>query len=199
MLVAAVVIAALQPVSATAQADTLGIQPVAPSIGASDGSVQARKIQLMAIAALGAATFNQTLGSPKGWSRTWGGYGRRLGDQVGFAAVEEGVRLALVAGVRWVPDTLPCGGRSSIRVSAFVPRLGCAIRETVVLRNREGRARPNFPLGVGALAAASASTLWRPDASTPSKALSLVAIRVGVVLGATMVSHLITDWRTDSR
>jgi hypothetical protein len=68
-----------------------------------------------------------------------------------------------------------------------------------VLRNTEGRARPNFPLGVGALAASAASTAWRPDASTPSKAASSVAIRVAVVFGATVVSHLITDWRNDRR
>jgi len=198
LLRAAILSASLQPIAVSAQSDTVS-QSVAPPAVTSGFGGPTRKLQLMAITAVGAATFNQTLGSPTGWSRTWGGYGRRLGDQIGFAAIEEGVRLSLGATVGWAPDTLPCLGRSTLRVRALVPRLGCAIRETAVLRNAQGRARPNFPLGVGALAAASASTIWRPDASTPAKALSLVATRVVVVLGATMMSHLVADWQNDRR
>lgn len=159
------------------------------------------RLPVMAIAAVGAATMTQALGSPTAWPRTWTGFGRRVGDQAGFAVIEEGTRLALGATVTWVPDTLPCGGRGTssraVRLGALLPRLGCAVRETVLLRTPEGRARPNFPFGVGVIAASAASTLWRPEADTPAHALSLAATRTAIVLGATVISHLISDWRQD--
>lgn len=188
--------------SVAAQSDTLTAVSPAVAVPAAKHSYLSN-VPIMALGAVSAATFNQGLGSPKGWSQTWGGYGRRLGDQVGFAIVEEGVRLSLDATVAWVPDTLPCRGRiaagRAVRLGALVPRLGCAVRETVLLRNQLGEARPNFPLGVGVFAASAASTIWRPDASTSSKALTLAATRVAVVFGATVLSHLVTDWRNDRR
>jgi len=188
-----------------AQADTL---PAAtpPSLSPRRDRMEAsfvRRLPVMAIAAVSSATMTQALGAPAGWSRTWGGFGRRLGDQAGFTVIEEGTRLALVATVNWVPDTLPCrgriAGRGAVRLRAVLPRLGCAVRETVLLRTPEGRPRPNFPLAVGAISAAAASTLWRPDADTPSHAVSLAATRTAIVIGATVISHLIGDWRQDRK
>ncbi len=161
------------------------------------------RLPVMAIAAVSAATMTQALGAPTGWPRTWGGFGRRVGDQAGFTVIEEGTRLALGATVNWVPDALPCGGRvtasGALQLRAVLPRLGCAVRETVLLRTPEGRPRPNFPLGVGVVGAAAASTLWRPDADTPAHALSLAATRTAIVFGATVISHLISDWQRDRK
>ena len=157
----------------------------------------------MAIAAVSAATMTQALGAPTAWRRTWGGFGRRVGDQAGFTVIEEGTRLALVATVNWVPDTVPCRGRvtesGALRLRAVLPRLGCAVRETVLLRTPSGRPRPNFPLAVGVVGAAAASTLWRPDADTPAHAVSLAATRTAIVFGATVISHLSSDWRQDRK
>lgn len=188
-----------------AQTDTSIAATPVPVVAAPQGVARMeasfiRRFPLMGIAAISAATTTQALGSPKAWPRTWSGYGKRLGDQAAFATIEEGTRLSLLATVNWVPDTLPCGGRASaMRLRSFVPRLGCAVRETVLLRTPEGRARPNFPFVVGAVTAAAASTLWRPEADTPAHAASLAATRVAVVLGATVVSHLISDWRQDRK
>jgi hypothetical protein len=161
------------------------------------------RLPVMAIAAVSAATTTQVLGAPSKWPRTWGGFGRRVGDQVGFTVIEEGTRLALGATVNWGPDTMPCAGRVSaggaVRLRAVLPRLGCAVRETVLLRTPTGRPRPNFPLAVGAVGAAAASTLWRPDADTPAHAVSLAATRTAIVIGATVIAHLISDWRQDRR
>ncbi len=201
-VVAAGVAVFLAATTAAAQSDTVRAAQHWPK---SDGARTSHlpNVPLLALAAISAASFNQAIGAPKGWTRTWGGYGRRVGDQVGFAVVEETVRLGLGATVSWVPDTMPCQGRTgagpALRLSSVAPRLGCAVRESVVLRNQHGVARPNFPLGVGTLAASAASALWRPDAGTPSKALTLIATRVAVVFGATVASRFITDWRDDRR
>lgn len=187
---------------ATAQADSSAVV-APPMIAAASPRIERmeasfmRRLPAMGIAAVSAATMTQALGVPTGWPRTWGGFGRRFGDQAGFAVIEEGVRLSLGATVNWVPDARPCGGRATVQLRAVLPRLGCAVRETVLLRTPEGRPRPNFPLGVGAVSAAAASTIWRPDADTRAHAISLAATRVAIVLGATVVSHLISDWRRD--
>lgn len=158
------------------------------------------RIPGMAIAAVSVAGMTQAFGVPKGWPQTWGGYARRVGDQAGFIAIEETVRLSLGATVNWVPDTGPCSGRANpAKWRAFVPRLGCAVRETVLLRTPEGRARPNFPLVLGAVSASAASTQWRPDTRTPATALSVAATRTAFVLGGMVISHLIGDWRDDRR
>lgn len=207
-LCAAALVAATPVASVSAQTDTVAAmtpQP-APSMSPRMANMEAsfvRRLPVMAIAAVSAATMTQALGSPTSWPRTWGGFGRRVGDQAGFAVIEEGTRLALGATVSWVPDTLPCGGRGTsrraVRLRAVLPRLGCAVRETVLLRTPEGRPRPNFPLGVGVIGAAAASTLWRPEADTPAHALSLAATRTAIVFGATVISHLISDWKQDRK
>jgi hypothetical protein len=158
------------------------------------------RIPGMAVAAVTVAGMTQALGVPVGWPRTWGGYARRVGDQAGFIAIEETVRLSLGATVNWVPDTQPCAGRASpAKWRALVPRFGCAVRETILLRTPKGAARPNFPLVLGAVSASAASTRWRPDTRTPSTALSVAATRTAFVLGGTIISHLISDWRRDRR
>jgi len=193
----------------SAQTDTLAAetpQTTAASVSPRMKRMEAsfvRRLPVMAIAAVSAATMTQALGAPTAWRRTWGGFGRRVGDQAGFTVIEEGTRLALVATVNWVPDTVPCRGRvtesGALRLRAVLPRLGCAVRETVLLRTPSGRPRPNFPLAVGVVGAAAASTLWRPDADTPAHAVSLAATRTAIVFGATVISHLSSDWRQDRK
>jgi hypothetical protein len=179
------------------------VAPVAPATAAATENASRQKsaasrIPGMALAAVGVAGMQLALGEPKGWSRTWGGYARRVGDQAGFIAIEETVRLSLGATVDWTPDTQPCGGRASkAKWRALLPRVGCAMRETALLRTSDAHARPNFPLVLGAVTASAVSTTWRPDASTPSKAVSLALTRTAIVLGSTVVSHLISDWRSD--
>ena len=53
------------------------------------------------------AGWSQTLGTPKAWKRTWGGYGARVGDQVGYLAVKSGVRYVVGRAVPWVEDRSP--------------------------------------------------------------------------------------------
>lgn len=200
---AALAVSMLQPAIAAAQTDSLPSTQAAPAVAAQVSAMPVStraRIPGMAIAAVTVAGATQAFGVPEGWPRTWGGYARRVGDQAGFIAIEETVRLSLGATVNWVPDTRPCGGRANpAKWRAFVPRLGCAVRETLLLRTPEGGPRPNFPLVLGAVSASAASTRWRPDTRTPSTALSVAATRTAFVLGGMIVSQLIGDWRRDQR
>ena len=92
---------------------------------------------LIAAGALAAATGNQIIGSPKGWDRSWDGYAKRLGDQVAFAVIEEGVRTAVDAIVDWHPDTVPCRRNAAGQVGVL-RRTGCAIRQTALMRTTAG-------------------------------------------------------------
>ncbi len=152
----------------------------------------------MIIGSMTAAGITQALGAPMGWSRTWGGYARRVGDQAGFIAIEETVRLSLGTTVDWVPNVQPCAGRaSSAKWHHLLPRLGCAAREAVLLRTPEGRPRPNFPLVIGLASASAASATWRPDTRGASDGILFAVSRTAFALGGTVISHLISDWRAD--
>lgn len=197
------ILVALWPLKTAAQADSVPPTPSPAPVAVaakseSKGALMA--VPGMAIAALSTAGVLQAFGTPVGWPRTWSGYARRAGDQVGFLTIEETVRRSLGTTVNWVPDTAPCGGRASPhKWRNFGPRLGCAVRETMLLRTPEGRPRPNFPFVAGAVSASAISTTWRPDARTPSTKLSVAGTRTAFVLGGMVVSRLITDWRSDRR
>lgn len=188
---------------AWAQSDSVALigTPVAPlHAGTGQHASLLSRTPGLAVAAVSAATSTHVIGTPKAWDRRWGGYGRRVADQAGFITVEETTRLSLERLTGWGPDERPCHGRASpARWRSLVPRLGCAVRESFVLRTPAGRPRPNLPLLAGAGTAAAASTLWRPDAQTTSQAVSLAITRTAVTLGATVVAHLIADWRKDGR
>lgn len=191
------------PHAALAQVDSAGLPAhgvTSPVHTVTGPATLVARTPFLALAAVSAATSLHIIGAPKAWDRRWDGFGRRVADQAGFIVIEETTRLSLERLVRWGPDDLPCAGRTSPdRWRSLAPRLGCAVRETFVLRTPAGRPRPNVPLLAGAGTAAAASTLWRPDAATASQAVSLAITRTAVTLGATVVAHLVADWRKDGR
>jgi hypothetical protein len=149
------------------------------------------------VGSVAAATWNQVIGMPEAWPRTWHGYGYRLGDQAGFAVAEETLRAGLGALVPWRAAPDPCV--RARRGHGFGDRLtsasGCALRSTFVARNPAGRARPNVPL-LGAVVGASAISLaWRPERASASKGQLFVVSRVGVVLAGTVANRAWTAWR----
>lgn len=151
---------------------------------------------LIAAGALAAATGNQIISSPKGWDRSWDGYAKRLGDQVAFAVIEEGVRTAVDAAVDWHPDTVPCRRNAAGQVGVL-RRTGCAIRQTALMRTPQEAARPNLPFLTGVVVASAASVAWRPERKDPVKARALVATRIAVVFSASAATTLVTTWWRD--
>lgn len=142
--------------------------------------------------ALGAATFNQATAMPAKWKRTWGGYGARVGDQVGFAVVEESLRAGLGAVMPWTEPAMECRGARASGGRGVWSRIGrattCGIVNTLVVRNADGARRPNVPL-LGAIAGASAVSLaWRPEREDAAKGRSFVLTRISAVTGGAMGS-----------
>lgn len=142
----------------------------------------------LGIGMAGAALGGQIIGSPTKWTRTWSGYGKRLGDQVGFTAVEEGVHFALGRALPWTDDESRCG--AGVRRA-----VGCGLARTFTLRDMNGRARPNLPFIVGVLAGTSASLIWRPEAARAPKARGFFATRVGIVMGGTVARRAYSEWK----
>lgn len=156
---------------------------------------------MIGLGVLAASVGNQVIASPAGWPRTVGGYGSRLGDQVGFAAVEESVRAGLQASLKWKADDVPCAWqRSATPASAGLrARIACAARQTATLRTSDGAPRPNLPFLAGVVTGAAASATWRPERSDPVKARAMVATRIGIVLGSSVAKRVGTTWWDDRR
>jgi len=158
---------------------------------------EARRVAMLAVGSVSAATWTQVIGMPDKWPRTWQGYGNRLGDQVGFTATEEVLRLGLEAALPWRSTPRACpGARAGHGTWA---RLGaaarCGVAGTFVARNRAGERRPNLPF-IGAVVAASAASLsWRPERSDAHKGQVFLLTRVGISLGATSINRAVGAWR----
>lgn len=158
---------------------------------------EAHRLVLLGTGAVSAATWTQVIGMPDGWARTWRGYGNRLGDQVGFTATEEVLRVGLQRATGWRSDVRPCPGARPGR--AAWPRLGaalsCGTAGAFVAHNGAGERRANVPL-LGAIAAATAVSLaWRPERKDAHKGQIFLLTRVGISLGASVITRSVGAWR----
>jgi hypothetical protein len=137
------------------------------------------------------------LGSPQGWDRTWDGYGNRLGDQVGFLVIEEGVRRVLT---RALPPTAPrasCWQTERRAVTNLTVGSGCALWSTVAVRPASGNGwRFNAPVTVSLLAATGTSLAWRPERADAATARSFLLTRTAIVFGGMAAARLFDDWRS---
>lgn len=144
------------------------------------------------------AGWSQTLGTPIAWKRTWGGYGSRVGDQLGFLAVRTSVRHLVDRAVPWVDDRSPCITQPASLVRETVSRAGCAIARTATLRTTRGDRRPNLPFLAGAAVGTVASLSWRPERQSAVSSRAFVLQRFATSFGATALVRMVTDWRADS-
>lgn len=145
------------------------------------------------------AGWSQTLGTPKAWKRTWGGYGSRVGDQYGYLAVKTTVRHLVGRAVPWVDDQAACITQPVSLARETLTRAGCAIVRTGTLRTRSGDMRPNLPLLAGAAVGSAVSLSWRPERSSAVSSRSFILQRVAITYGATAFVRLVTDWRADAK
>jgi hypothetical protein len=178
-------------------------QPPSPpdSAGRPVGTARAAPVVgMLAGAVVGAASGAQLAGSPEAWGRTWGGYGRRLADQVGFLTVEETVRRSTIALTGWRTAEEPCGTARGALAARPRPDLGlltalrCGVDRTFTARNRAGASRPNLPVVGGIVAGTAASLAWRPEGRAGgSDAIAFVATRLAISFGATIVARTVTE------
>lgn len=145
------------------------------------------------------AGWSQTLGTPKAWKRTWGGYGARVGDQYGYLAVKTTVRHLVDRAVPWEDDHSACISRRVSFARETVTRAACAIVRTTTLQTARGDLRPNLPLLAGAAVGSAVSLSWRPERSSAVSSRSFVLQRFAITYGATAFVRLVTDWRADAK
>lgn len=173
------------------------VMPAQTPADSAQQASDARRLAMLAVGSVSAATWAQAIGMPGEWPRTWHGYGNRLGDQLGFAATEEVLRLGLAAAVPWRSAPRACPGAR--RGRGTWARLGaaarCGVAGTFVAHNRAGERRPNLPL-LGAIVAASAVSLsWRPERTDAHKGQLFLLTRVGISMGASSVNRAVGAWR----
>ncbi|MFO0094587.1 MAG: hypothetical protein ACK54K_09805 [Gemmatimonadaceae bacterium] len=162
-----------------------------------DSAGLAGRYAIIAAGSVAAATWNQAVGLPDAWPRTWRGYGARLGDQAGFAVAEEALRAGIGVLVPWHGGRSPCpqarrGHPLGRRVAAATR---CAVHDRLVAQNAAGEARPNVPF-LGAVAGASAISLaWRPERADARQGQLFVASRIGIVLAGAVAKGMWEAWR----
>ena len=181
-----------QEVAATARRDSSLVTAAADTAGPATG-----RYVLIGVGALTAAAWNQTIGTPKAWRRTWPGFGARLGDQVGFAVVEESLHAGIGALVPWHAVRSPClaARRGHPFGRRVVATTRCAVHDRFVARNAAGEARPNVPF-LGAVVGASAISLaWRPERADARQGQVFVASRIGIVLAGAVGKAMWEAWR----
>jgi hypothetical protein len=138
----------------------------------------------------------QVLGSPEGWDRTWDGFGNRLGDQVGFLLIEEGVRRTLTLVLPPMAPRASCWSDDRSAAANLTAGYGCALWSTVAARPAEGDGwRFNAPVTVSLLAATGTSLAWRPERASAAKARSFLITRTAIVFGGMAAGRLFDDWR----
>lgn len=142
--------------------------------------------------------WSQTLGTPNAWKRTWGGYGSRVGDQVGSLVVRESVRRLVDHAVPWVDDRSPCVSQPVSLGKEVVVRAGCAIARTSTLRTAGGDRRPNLPFFTGVTVGTVTSLSWRPERHSAASSRAFVAQRLAIGYGSTVLVRLVRDWRADA-
>ena len=180
-------------------ANRLEAQADSAATVAESTSSKARRSPMLFVTPFLSAGWSQTLGTPNAWKRTWGGYGSRVGDQLGFLAVRTSVRHLVDRAVPWVDDRSPCITRHVSLARESIGRAGCAIARTSTLRTTGGDLRPNLPFLAGALVGTVASLSWRLERQSAVSSRSYVLQRFATTYGATSLVRMVGDWRADNK
>ena len=180
-------------------ANRLEAQADSAAAVADSTSNEAKRSPMMFVTPFLSAGWSQTLGTPNAWKRTWGGYGARVGDQLGFLAVRTSVRHLVDRAVPWVDDRSPCITRPVSLARETISRAGCAIARTSTLRSTAGDLRPNLPFLAGALVGTVTSLSWRPERQSAVTSRAFVLQRFATTYGATSLVRMVGEWRADNK
>jgi hypothetical protein len=119
----------------------------------------------------------QWMDTPREWGQDAASYGKRVASAAGATAIRNLFAFSLDSTLREDPRYRRAGH------GGLFPRLGHAVRETVVTRTDSGRARPATWRFGSALGAAYLSNRWYPDRlNTWSSGLEQGAATVGLDL-----------------
>jgi hypothetical protein len=113
------------------------------------------------IAAAGAATGGQIGNDPKEWTRSWEGYGKRVGTTFAMFTIETGVHEAGDAMLGLDPRYFRCRCRGGLQ------RTWNAVEMSFLAYNGKGQKRIDFPQLAGAYGSGMIVTTWYPRRYDP--------------------------------
>ncbi len=143
-----------------------------------------------AIGSLIGAGFDQLDNYPKEWGQGAKGYGHRFLSLYGRRATENALSLGLSVAMKTEPryDRCDCKG--------FQPRLGHALRRTVLARRDKGGETVNVPLLAGFVGGAAIANQWNPDRIRNA---GTIARSVGIDIGGETAEFVLTEFWPEIR
>jgi hypothetical protein len=136
------------------------------------------------------AALDHVDGGPAAWGSGASGYGKRMAARAGLVLSQAGVQHATAAALDLDPrgDQSRCGCRHPLR------RVGHALAQTFVTRDRRGRVVPNVPLVAGAAGGAAIARAWYPRADGPGRDTArLAALTIAGQAGANLFREFAPD------
>jgi hypothetical protein len=108
------------------------------------------------VESLATATYLQTIPDPSAWSRTSGGYARRLGSSYGSNLIQNTVHESMAAAEGTDPRYFACA------CTGFFHRSGHALKMTFITYNRSGHETLDIPQISGAYSSSMIEATWWP-------------------------------------
>lgn len=134
------------------------------------------------IAAAGAASGGQIGNDPKEWTRSWEGYGKRVGTVFALFAIDTGVHEAGDAALGLDPRYFRCRCRGGLR------RTWNVVEMSVLAYDSEGHKRVDFPQLAGAYASGMIVTTWYPQRYDPLvQGVQMGHQQMGFVVGVNLI------------
>ncbi len=113
------------------------------------------------IKSLATAVYMQAIPDPDAWSRTPGGFIRRLGSSYGSNLIQSTVHESLAAAEGTDPRYFACA------CTGFFPRSGHALKMTFLTYSHGGRETLDLPQLFGAYGSSMIETMWWPHPYSP--------------------------------
>lgn len=108
--------------------------------------------------AFGSAAGDQAGNEPPQWGQGGDAYARRVGSRFATFAIQDTLQTAVAAGMQYDVRYLRC------KCEGFFPRVGHAMMQSFVTKNRDGKWRPNIPNWVGGMGGTAIAVYgWYPD------------------------------------
>jgi len=138
---------------------------------------------------LGAA-FNQAIDYPRGWGRTGGAFGRRVGSLYGQDIISRTIRFGVATADREDPRFYPSNE------TGLWKRTKHAILETIMSKTPDGGEMPAFSRFVGLYGAAAIANTWEP---TGFRGAAHIVENGSIALAGSVGWHIFAEFLPDIR
>lgn len=170
-------------------AQSISIQPGAPGFVPIDAKQRSDRFfkeylgsPFTYIAAAGAASGGQIGNDPKEWTRSWEGYGKRVGSTFALFTIQTGVHEAGDAKLGLDPRYFRCSCNGGLR------RTWNAMEMSFLAYNGKGRKRFDLPQLLGAYGGGMIVTTWYPKRYDPLvQGVQMGHQQMGFVVGINLI------------